>query len=472
MPMPDYPYTNFHELNLDWIIKKLKEAYSPDNPPDNLVLSVNGQTGDVVLYQDAEVVFPAVDSQAWEIKRYVAGNHTVGIAFQKNSPAMRLNGSTWYDIYDEGNPPPYPVTSVNGQTGAVTAVSSVNGQTGDVTGVYDSSNPPPYPVTSVNGQTGTVTITIPVQSVNGQTGAVTVPVAFKNNSANYLEPTTASSVNEWGLQRDIPSGNCGISFEIENGHVVGYLNFTDSNDTVVDTLKILTPADIPASSGVVSVNGMTGVVTGLYDANNPPPYPVTSVNGATGAVVLTGDTVPTAVGNNTPLSTTIENAYEESLEDIAIVVKGDKTTNPSGASIGQYVVVRNSTITGVTDGLYTAVQSIPYNTSIDSTYLSTALPNGIANTLSGRIENVCERYAINGGQSETFLANAGSVILITRASISEKSIYVIDQLGNIVEFMSGTKNETITISTTNEWLVTVTNNSGAAFQVTVIRPYN
>ena len=36
---------------------------------------------------------------------------------------------------------------------------------------------------------------------------------------------------------------------------------------------------------VKSVNGKTGIVTGLYDAENQPPYPVTSVNGKTGAVI-------------------------------------------------------------------------------------------------------------------------------------------------------------------------------------------
>ena len=56
-----------------------------------------------------------------------------------------------------------PVTSVNGQTGAVNItvpnvpVTSVDGKTGDVqTGAYTADNPPPYPVTSVNGQTGAI----------------------------------------------------------------------------------------------------------------------------------------------------------------------------------------------------------------------------------------------------------------------------------------------------------------------------
>ena len=29
------PYTNFHDINLDWIIKRVMKAYSPDNPPDS-----------------------------------------------------------------------------------------------------------------------------------------------------------------------------------------------------------------------------------------------------------------------------------------------------------------------------------------------------------------------------------------------------------------------------------------------------
>lgn len=40
------------------------------------------------------------------------------------------------------------------------------------------------------------------------------------------------------------------------------------------------------TSGVSSVNGKTGVVAGVYDVDNPPPYPVTSVNGKIGAVTI------------------------------------------------------------------------------------------------------------------------------------------------------------------------------------------
>ena len=61
--------------------------------------------------------------------------------------------------YSANNPPPYPVTSVNGQTGAVT-LSKGDVGLGNVDNVkqYSASNPPPYPVTSVNGHTGAVTV--------------------------------------------------------------------------------------------------------------------------------------------------------------------------------------------------------------------------------------------------------------------------------------------------------------------------
>lgn len=50
--MARLPYTNFHDINLDWLIKRVMKAYTPDNPPDYPVESVNGQTGVVNLNSD------------------------------------------------------------------------------------------------------------------------------------------------------------------------------------------------------------------------------------------------------------------------------------------------------------------------------------------------------------------------------------------------------------------------------------
>lgn len=64
--------------------------------------------------------------------------------------------------YSKNNPPPYPVTSVNGKTGAVSLAKGDVGL-GNVANErqYSSTNPPPYPVTSVNGKTGAVTVSVP-----------------------------------------------------------------------------------------------------------------------------------------------------------------------------------------------------------------------------------------------------------------------------------------------------------------------
>ena len=149
----------------------------------------------------------AAESRNSSFKRGIrfTSNGLEEIVFKKGNP---YNGSATTAIipgqmvidksgqlYSSINPPPYPVTSVNGQTGDVNiseltaGVSSVNGKTGAVTGVYDVDNPPPYPVTSVNGMTGDVNIsnlTGGVSSVNGDTGDVTVKRIFSPDGNAHI----------------------------------------------------------------------------------------------------------------------------------------------------------------------------------------------------------------------------------------------------------------------------------------------
>lgn len=72
------------------------------------------------------------------------------------------------------------------------------------------------------------------------------------------------------------------------------------------------------------------------------------------------------------------NETETVENSLAIIVEGD--TSAAGASEGQYVYLKDSTITGCNDGLYTAAQAIPADTVIDSTYL-TAVSGGGLNDL-------------------------------------------------------------------------------------------
>ena len=156
------------------------------------VVAVNGQnqnvsiaTADVSSGNVVRVFVPEGNmSAAFIIKAEASGGGgTTTTAYGDLTGKPRINGVTLVDnktskelnLYGTDNAPPYPVTSVNGQTGDVTIsaggnVDSVNGKTGvvvlnksdvglgnvDNVRQYSTSNPPPYPVKSVDGATGAV----------------------------------------------------------------------------------------------------------------------------------------------------------------------------------------------------------------------------------------------------------------------------------------------------------------------------
>ena len=102
-------------------------------------------------------------AKAWPSGSVIGRNFTAKdlAALQKNvsNHEKALGGK-----YSATNPPPYPVTAVNGKTGDVTLEKSDVGL-GNVADErqYSANNPPPYPVTTVNGKTGAVTVPEPAE---------------------------------------------------------------------------------------------------------------------------------------------------------------------------------------------------------------------------------------------------------------------------------------------------------------------
>lgn len=240
MAFENFPYTNFHEINLDWIVARVKEAYSASNPPDypvksvngmtgdviiaipaNLVSSVNGETGDVVLYRNPLTQFPSTDEQRWNLFRICDG-YERGIEFDEDG-AHRIEGTRRILI-------------------------------------YDAENQPDFPVTSVNGQTGDVRISAGVNSVNGKTGNVVTP--FINPNTDILKLDSNSNTVLWGLSRDVAGGNVALYITSGGGSPQAFIRFTPTEGEAIN-LPLLTNADIPESAGVISVNTKTGAVT-LY----------------------------------------------------------------------------------------------------------------------------------------------------------------------------------------------------------------
>lgn len=147
------------------------------------VQSVNGQTGDVVL----SIPAIPVDSVNGQTGTVVLDASDVG-ALPDNtvipdSTSDLVNDSGFVNA--AGAAAAAPVQSVASKTGAVTLVKGDVGL-GNVDNVqqYSASNPPPYPVTSVNGQTGAVI-------VSG--GGFSPTLLWTNNdSVNPFAPQTIS----------------------------------------------------------------------------------------------------------------------------------------------------------------------------------------------------------------------------------------------------------------------------------------
>ena len=342
-----FPYQNFHELNLDWLINEIKTLES-----SGLVLSVNGMTGDVTLYEENIVRLPDVANSSWNIFRKNDGQDN-GIEFTKNQPMTRIQGSSRFAVYDAGNPPPYPVTSVNGATGDVTLYPT------NVTQLPSVANSTWNIYRITDGQENGIEWTKngPMTRIQGTSrfavyDAGNPPPNFADTSAPDLQLPVDTTGTSWSINRNIGSGNLGLLLGVSGGQEEAYIQYDDG--VTPSLVKLLTPADIPSSSGVVSFNGQTGVVTA--DAS----------------------TLEMSSTDSTSIEDTITNVEK----DIAILING--STAAVNVAAGQYVLVQNSGMTGVQDGLYVSNTAVPAGTPFTAAYLD-AVSNGGMNSLNDKL---------------------------------------------------------------------------------------
>lgn len=185
----NFPYTNLHELNLDWLIQEMKDL--EEKVQDGPVVSVNGLTGEVVLYRESNIQFPDINDSTvtkWEIFRYL-NSHIYGIQFDNNGNVYALRDFartkllTWDDI-----PPDAGVISVNGLYGVVhlsgTDIPYMGGETDTV---FDKLSDLDDAITSAQADINDISVTM-----------TTIDNAIKRGIA-YLE-STDTAVN------NIPAG--------------------------------------------------------------------------------------------------------------------------------------------------------------------------------------------------------------------------------------------------------------------------
>ena len=427
----NFPYTNLHQLNLNWLINQIK------NLTENMVISVNGQTGEVVLYQNATVEFPAVTDNHWSIVRAADGT-TRGIMFGNDNKAYILHGSYMNEVYAANNPPPYPVTSVNGQTGAITLysdrvvrlpsltdeeihswnifrdmnnvssgiefdeagdayiifgqqryklystknaatiVTSVNGEHGEVDLFTDNNGEVAFPAfvdplydgwmirRDVNDdriglllkQDGTLSLIINDAVYTVYNSNDPQPDWVNDPTASMIQISAPANGAMWGFIRNTSIAPVGILFDnTQQNSPKAYVQYTDSNN-VVQTVQLITMADIPQSS-VISVNGQGGIVV-LTDAD-------INVSGSDTRKI------------NTVLSS-LETAKQVTRQAMAY----NETSNVASTDIpsGSYVFWNN--------GAYVASQNISYGDTLSSSNLSPVVdqynqPCGFANALNSKI---------------------------------------------------------------------------------------
>ena len=131
--------------------------------------SVNGKTGDVTLTAIDVGAVPVGEGGIIGVASVNGRSGNVTLT----SEDVGLGNLDNERQYSASNPPPYPVASVNGKTGAVNLTANdIGARPSDWTpsksniglGLvenerqYSAANPPPYPVTAVNGQTGDVAV--------------------------------------------------------------------------------------------------------------------------------------------------------------------------------------------------------------------------------------------------------------------------------------------------------------------------
>ena len=228
---------------------------------------------DITKYlQDTPI--PTEEAVAQAVDKYLQENPITGNFYSADNPppypVTSVNGKTGAvgGLYSGDNPPPYPVTSVNGKTGDVT----IAGGTGDA---YSPDNPPPYPVTSVNGKTGAVTglysadnaPPYPVTSVNGKTGAV--EIASGGMSVSAANSTTPSGNNTNNVTLTLNGYTAGkykmifIMFKCKSANVDASIKVQTGNGYTITACV----SDTDGGTYSPFADGICCYPTALYDGN-------------------------------------------------------------------------------------------------------------------------------------------------------------------------------------------------------------
>ena len=385
-----------------------KGMESNTNIYTGVVKSVDGKRAVVTVNgQNQNVSIATADVSSGNVVRVFVPEGNMSAAFIIKAEASGGGGTTTTAYGDLTGKP-----QING-------VTLVDNKTSKELNLYGTGNAPPYPVTSVNGQTGDVTIEVGgnVDSVNGKTGAVVLSAA----DVGALPNTTV--IPDKTSQLDNDSGY------ITNSALTGYAKKTEiptktselTNDSGYITNTALEPyaktVDIPTKTS--QLNNDSGYIT----AND---VPVKSVDGATGDVVtnavktttqtLTDAQKQQARTNIGAGTSSFDGDYNSLTNKPTIPTKTSQLTNDSG-------FITDAALTG-----YAKTTDIPTKTSQlenDSNYITAnEAPVQSVNTKTGAV--VLTQDDVGDGTTYVRTHNDFTDVLKTQINTNKDNIAMLD----------------------------------------------
>lgn len=259
--------------------------------------------------------------------------------------------------YSEKNPPPYPVTSVNGKKGSVQLSASDVGA--DASGTAASAVSEHNASESAHND-----IRLLIEGLAARLSGIADSddttldqlseiVAYIKSNKSLIDSITTNKVNVSDIINNLTSNVSNKPLSAAQGVVLkalidaivvptkvsqltndkGYLtSFTESDPTVPSWAKERAkPSYTKSEVGLGNVDNIK-----QYSKNNPPPYPVTSVNGKTGDVDLDAESVGARANTWTPTysevgadksgaassAVTAHNTNESAHNDIRLLIEG------------------------------------------------------------------------------------------------------------------------------------------------------
>lgn len=213
------------------------------------------------------------------------------------------------------------------------AIQKINESLGSLEGAYTAVNPPPYPVTSVNGKTGAVVIDIPANVYTEDN-----PPPYPVTSVNRAETKDVITVfePEGGSIEDVSQAE--LIAACKAGARLGAFNQDDGTCRLYHFNLYIDPERVDykevaggGASGVISVNDQTGAVN-IFNA----PISAATAESVTALNTSTNTKINQLKDDLTAEQTSRANADQELANDI-----GDAWTSGTTYAVGDYCISAN-----------------------------------------------------------------------------------------------------------------------------------